>query len=98
MSPTLPFIFPVPCYGPLTAFEARFAAQTLRFMLNATRLYAKPDIHFFLNSGPMENTVRCLPAAAARGGGAAATAAAAAASAAAVTAAAAADLARRSRR
>eukprot|EP01048_Picozoa_sp_COSAG05_P003392 COSAG05_NODE_155_length_15704_cov_84.777315_13_plen_165_part_00 len=37
------------------AFERRFAQETLTFMKNATRLYKKPNIQFFLNSGPMEN-------------------------------------------
>ena len=35
---------------------AKFAQETLQFMLNATKLYGKPDIQFFLNAGPMENT------------------------------------------
>jgi hypothetical protein len=34
----------------------RFAEETLQFMLNATKFYKKPDIQFFLNAGPMENT------------------------------------------
>eukprot|EP01052_Picozoa_sp_SAG31_P012951 SAG31_NODE_767_length_12232_cov_6.917827_13_plen_368_part_00 len=37
------------------AFELRFATETVAFMQNATRLYKKPDIQFFLNAGPMEN-------------------------------------------
>ena len=35
---------------------ARFAEETLQFMVNATKLYQKKDIHFFLNAGPMENS------------------------------------------
>jgi hypothetical protein len=35
---------------------AKFAQETLQFMLNATKLYGKTDIQFFLNAGPMENT------------------------------------------
>ena len=38
------------------AFELRFAQETFGFMKNATALYGKPDIQFFLNAGPMENT------------------------------------------
>ena len=37
------------------AFELRFAQETFAFMRNATVLYKKPDIQFFLNAGPMEN-------------------------------------------
>ena len=37
------------------AFERRFAEETVAFMRNATTLYGKPDIQFFLNAGPMEN-------------------------------------------
>ncbi len=33
------------------AFELRFAQETFAFMKNATVLYAKPDIQFFLNAG-----------------------------------------------
>eukprot|EP01043_Picozoa_sp_COSAG02_P014939 COSAG02_NODE_624_length_19387_cov_90.736002_8_plen_101_part_00 len=33
------------------AFELRFAQETFAFMKNATVLYAKPDIQFFLNTG-----------------------------------------------
>ena len=38
------------------AFELRFAQETFAFMCNATELYRKPDIQFFLNAGPMENS------------------------------------------
>lgn len=34
----------------------RFTEETVQFMKNATILYKKPDIQFFLTSGPMENT------------------------------------------
>lgn len=34
----------------------RFAEETVQFMRNATVLYGKPDIQFFLTAGPMENT------------------------------------------
>ena len=39
----------------------RFAQETLQFMINATQLYGKKDIQFFLNAGPMENTVSVSP-------------------------------------
>ena len=35
---------------------AKFAQETFQFMMNATTLYGKKDIQFFLNAGPMENT------------------------------------------
>ena len=49
-----------------------FIAETLAFMVNATAKYAKPDIVFFLNAGPMENvtmpwTVEAVAQANARG-------------------------------
>eukprot|EP00040_Diaphanoeca_grandis_P003692 m.25596 g.25596 ORF g.25596 m.25596 type:complete len:411 (-) comp15077_c0_seq1:130-1362(-) len=34
----------------------RFTQETVAFMKNATMLYGKPDIQFFLTVGPMENT------------------------------------------
>ena len=34
----------------------RFAEETVAFMVNATRLYSKADIQFFLSAGPMENS------------------------------------------
>lgn len=34
---------------------AKFVSEFLAFMHNATRLYAKPDIEFFVSAGPMEN-------------------------------------------
>jgi hypothetical protein len=49
-----------------------FIAETVAFMVNATVKYAKPDIVFFLNAGPMENvtmpwTVEAIAQANARG-------------------------------
>ena len=38
------------------SFELRFAQETVDFMKNATVLYRKPDIQFFLNAG-----ARCSP-------------------------------------
>jgi len=32
-----------------------FTNQTVEFMVNATKLYSKSDIEFFLNAGPIEN-------------------------------------------
>ena len=34
----------------------RFSAEMVDFMRNATLLYKKPDITFFLSTGPIENT------------------------------------------
>lgn len=34
----------------------QFTRETVSFMKNATVLYGKPDIQFFLTAGPMENT------------------------------------------
>ena len=53
-------------------FGDAFIAETLAFMVNATAKYAKPDIVFFLNAGPMENvtmpwTVEAIAQANARG-------------------------------
>ena len=40
---------------------AQFAKETVQFMLNATKLYGKKDIQFFLNAGQRE---KLLPSAA----------------------------------
>lgn len=45
---------------PSSSLGAKFTSDTVQFMKNATQLYNKPEIQFFLTTGPMENTTAPL--------------------------------------